>query len=214
LSQVKQNIRVRFSKEGDVRFTSHHDLMRVFERALRRADLPVAMSEGHNPRPRISIPAPLGVSFQGRNEVADIGLHQWLKPQEFSARLQAELPAGINIRSVQITAPHPDRQPTALSYRVPLLSGHCVTSETIEALLARREVIIERERKDAAKALDVRRFITALRLEGDAVLMLLSCSGEGTARPEEVLEALGCRQGTDYLAAEIERTHVSLSSSP
>ena len=214
MSQVKQNIRVLFSKEGDVRFTSHHDLMRVFERALRRADLPVAMSEGHNPRPRISIPAPLSVSFQGRNEVADVGLHQWIKPQEFSARLQAELPDGISIRSVQITAPHPDRQPTALSYRVPLLPGHCVTSEKIEQLLARREVIIQRERKDSVKGLDVRRFVTALRLDGDAVLMLLACTGEGTARPEEVLEALGCHEGSDYLTGEIERTHVSLSSSP
>jgi radical SAM-linked protein len=188
--------------------------MRVFERALRRAALPVAMSEGYNPRPRISIPAPLSVGLHGRNEVVDIGLHQWIRPQEFGAQLQAELPDGIAIRSVQITATHPDRQPTSLSYRVQLLPGHCLNGERIDALLARREAVVERERKDAVKAVDVRRFIAALRLEGDALLMLLTVTSEGTARPEEVLEALGCREGLDYLAGEIERTHVSLSSSP
>ncbi len=214
MSQVKQNIRVRFSKEGDVRFTSHHDLMRVFERALRRAALPVAMSEGHNPRPRISLPAPLSVSFQGSNEVADVGLHQWLRPQEFSARLQAELPQGIAIRSVEITSTHPDRQPSALSYRIPLLPGHCLSAERIDALLGREEALVERERKREVKEVDVRRFVKALRLDGDALLMLLECSSEGTARPEEVLQALGCREGADYLVGDIERTHVSLSSSP
>jgi len=213
LSQVKQNIRIRFSKEGDVRFTSHHDLMRVFERALRRAALPVAMSEGHNPRPRISLPAPLGVSFQGSNEVADVGLHRWMRPQEFSVRLQNELPQGISIRSVEVTSTHPDRQPTALSYRIPLLPGHCLRPERIDALMARGEVIVQRERKDSVKDVEVRRFVKALRLDGETLLMLLACSGEGTARPEEVLQALGCREEVDYLVSAIERTHVSLSSS-
>jgi radical SAM-linked protein len=214
LSQVKQNIRIRFSKEGDVRFTSHHDLMRVFERALRRAALPVAFSEGHNPRPRISLPAPLSVSFQGSNEVADIGLDQWMRPQDFGRRLQEELPRGIAIRSVEVTSTHPDRQPTALSYRIPLLAGHSLDPQKIDALMAREQVLVERERKDAVKEVDVRRFIKALRLDGDALLMLLECSSEGTARPEEVLQALGCAEGTDYLVGDIERTHVSLSSSP
>ena len=214
MSQVKQNIRIRFRKEGDVRFTSHHDLMRVFERALRRAALPVAMSEGHNPRPRISIPAPLSVSFQGSNEVADVGLYEWMRPQEFGRRLQDELPEGIGVLSTEATSTHPDRQPTALSYRIPLLPGHCLSAERIDALLARRQVLVERERKKAAKQVDVRRFIKALRLEGDALLVLLECSAEGTARPEEVLQALGCREGVDYLLGDVERTHVSLSSSP
>ncbi len=214
MSQVKQNIRIRFRKEGDVRFTSHHDLMRVFERALRRAALPVAMSEGHNPRPRISIPAPLSVSFQGSNEVADVGLHQWMKPQEFGDRLQAQLPGGVAINSVEVTATHPDRQPGALSYRIPLLPGHGLTDARIEALLARPEVLVERRRKKGVKQVEVRRFVQALRLDGDELLMLLACSVEGTARPEEVLEAMGCREGVDYLLGDIERMHVSLSSSP
>jgi len=188
--------------------------MRVFERALRRAGLPVAMSEGHNPRPRISIPAPLSVGLRGHNEVADVGLSEWIRPQEFSASLQAELPEGIAIRTVQITAPHPDRQPTALAYRVPLLPGHCVSAQKIHELMARQEVIVRRERKDTVKEVDVRRFLEVLRLDGDALHMLLGCSNEGTARPEEVLQALGCREGVDYLVGQIERTHVSLSSSP
>ena len=81
-SQVKQNIRIRFSKQGDIRFISHHDLMRLFERALRRAQLPVATSEGFHPRPRISLPMPLSVGFTGHSEVADVGLREWMRPEE------------------------------------------------------------------------------------------------------------------------------------
>lgn len=211
MSQVKQNIRIRFSKQGDVRFTSHHDLMRLFERALRRAELPVAMSEGYNPRPRISFPMALSVGVSGRNEVADVGLRQWMKPEQFRSRLQAEFPEGIQISSVQITAPKPDRRPRELSYRVPLLPGHTLTEDRIRSLLAKDEAVVTRRREGRAKDVEIRQFVKTIRLNGDAVEMLLRYTENGTARPQEVLEALGCQEDIDYLKGNIERTHVSLS---
>ncbi len=211
MSQVKQNIRIRFAKQGDLRFISHHDLMRLFERALRRADLPVAMSEGYNPRPRISLPMALSVGLSGLNEVADVGLAQWMRPDEVRRRLAPQFPDGLSIRSVELTAPHPDRQPRELAYRVPLLPGHRPDQERIDALLARKEVTVERPRKDSVKQVEIRQFIAALRLEEGALLMLLRYTDAGTARPEEVMEALGFREGADYALAQIERTHVNLS---
>jgi len=212
LSQVKQNIRIRFSKRGDIRFISHHDLMRVFERALRRARLPLAMSEGFNPRPRMSFPAALSVGQAGLNEVADVGLSRWLPPQQFRARFQCELPEGVRVLSAETTGPNPSRRPGEVSYRVPLLPGHGLSEQRVHELLARDHAVVSRSRKGGDKQIDVRSYLKALRYEGGALRMLISWGEDGTARAEEVLEALGCEEGVDYLQGAIERTHVNLCS--
>ena len=212
MSEVKQFFRLRFSKEGDVRFISHHDLMRLFERALRRARLPVVMSRGFNPRPRISLPAPLGVGIQGGNEVLDFELDTWVKPDEVKQRLAAQLLDGIRLKSLQTPPAKPDRRPRQLSYRIPLLQGHPVTKDSVRGLLAAERLVIHRRREDKVKTLDIRPFVEQIRLKDDAVQFLLRVTAQGTARPEEVLEALGCEPGVHYLKSLIERTHVNLSS--
>ena len=214
LSEVKQFFRFRFSKEADLRFISHHDLMRLCERALRRAHLPVAMSEGFNPRPRISLPASLGVGISGCNEVLDFELDEWVRPDEVMRRLAAQLPDGIELKSVQNLPSKPDRCPTQHSYRIPLLEGHPVTEESVRELLAAERLLVRRRSKGRIKTLDIRPFIERIRCEDGAILLLLRATEQGTARPEEVLEALGCRPGVHYLRGAMQRTHVSLSSPP
>jgi radical SAM-linked protein len=173
------------------------------------------MSEGHHPRARLSIPVPLSVSARGRNEVADVGLCRWIPPQEVRERLQAEMPEGIGIHAAHTTARHPNRQAKEVAYRVPLLPGHSVTQERVDALLApgSESRHVRRERKGAVREVDVSKFIKAIRMQDGALLMLIACTQEGTARPDEVLEALSCREGEDFLTGDIERTHVNLSSS-
>jgi len=213
LSDVRQDIRIRFSKQGDIRFISHHDLMRLFERAVRRADLPVAVSGGHNPRPRISLPMALALGLAGRNEVADIVLARWVRPDEVRSRLQAELPSGIDILSAEVIPSSASRQPQELAYLVPLLPGSGLTEARLAELLARDSVVVERTRKDQTFPVDVRPFVKALRLGSGHLQMLLSYTDKGTARPQEVLQALGCREAHDYRASAIERTHVRIQSS-
>ncbi len=186
--------------------------MRVYERALRRAELPIAMSEGHNPRARLSLPAALSVGYAGLNEVADFGLSCLMRPAEFRSRLQAQLPSGIRILSAEVTSPHPSRQPAELSYRVPLLPEHGVSQHGLDELMERDEVTVERRRKDEVRQVEIRRYLKTLRLADDSLHILLRWDQTGTARPEEVLEALGCRPGEDYQESAIERTHVRLSS--
>ena len=212
MSEVRENIRIRFRKEGDVRFISHHDLMRVFERALRRAEIPVAMSEGYNPRPRMSFPAALSVGQTGLNEVVDVGLSDWIRPSELRGRLQSRLPEGMSLRSIEIVSSNPNRQPTELVYRVPLLNGHGPVEPRIDELLSREEVTVLRKRKNKSKKVEIRQFIEALRFDGESLTMLLRFTNHGTARPEEVLEALGLREGEHFRAGDIERVHVRLPS--
>jgi hypothetical protein len=144
--------------------------------------------------------------------VADIGLSEWIRPEEFRERLAAELPEGIGLNSATSTRTRPNRRPAEAAYRIPLLPGHGLTVAKIDEALARPEIIVTRTRKGVATDLEVRRYIKGVRLAGDAVHILVRNTQDGTARPEEVLEALGCRAGIDYNESEIERVRVNLAS--
>ena len=213
MAETAQFLRARFSKQGDVRFISHRDLLRLFERALRRARLPVAMSQGYNPRPRISLPAPLGVGFTGQNEVLDFELSQWVRPEEARRRLAAQMPEGIVLRSLQTVAAKPDRRVRRLAYRVALMAGHPLTEQLLAQLLATEQIVVHRCKDGKLKALDIAAFLLDARLVDEALLLLFGATEAGTARPEEVLDALGLKAGVHYCRSAIERTHVSLSSS-
>jgi radical SAM-linked protein len=80
-----------------MRFISHLDLMRLFMRALRRAEIPVKMSEGFNPHPRLSIARALKLGVESSNEEAAIVVRMYMSPQEFIIKLQKQLPKGIEI---------------------------------------------------------------------------------------------------------------------
>lgn len=90
-----------FSKKGYMRYISHLDLMRLFMRALRRADLPLKMSEGFNPHPKLSIKRALKLGLESDNEEATVLLKELVEPDAFRERLQRELPEGIEIRDAQ-----------------------------------------------------------------------------------------------------------------
>lgn len=90
-----------FSKKGTMKYISHLDLMRLFMRALRRADLPIKMTQGFNPHPKFSIKRALKLGLESDNEEAAIVLREWVKPDEFKERLARQLPEGIEIKDVQ-----------------------------------------------------------------------------------------------------------------
>jgi radical SAM-linked protein len=99
---VKQKIAVFFAKKGLIRFISHLDLMRLFQRAARRAGLPIAMTEGFSPRLRMSFKRALKLGIESDSEEALFYINGWMKPEEFKIRLQAQLPQGINIDAARV----------------------------------------------------------------------------------------------------------------
>lgn len=90
-----------FAKFGKMKYISHLDLMRLFTRALRRAELPLKMSEGFNPHPKLSIKRALKLGVESQSEEASIILKELITPEDFQGRLQKELPEGILIKDVQ-----------------------------------------------------------------------------------------------------------------
>ena len=99
---VRQKLIIIFSKKRLMKFISHLDLMRLFQRALRRAELPIAMSEGFSPHPKISFKRALALGVESDNEEALFHIDGWIKPEEFSVRLQAQLPEGIMIKTIKV----------------------------------------------------------------------------------------------------------------
>lgn len=96
-----QIIKARFAKKDLMRFISHLDLMRLFYRALRRSELPITISKGFNPRPKISIEPALKLGEESDRLELTVKMDQWIKPSLFKTKLQAELPEGITIEEVK-----------------------------------------------------------------------------------------------------------------
>ncbi len=96
-------ISFKFSKKGDMKFISHLDLMRLFTRAMRRAELPLKMTEGFSPHPKFSIKKALKLGVESDNEEATVVLREFVRPQELEERLQKQLPEGISIRESRLS---------------------------------------------------------------------------------------------------------------
>ena len=94
-------IKFSFTKKGFLKYISHLDLMRLLQRAMRRADLPLKMSEGFSPHPKLSIARALKLGLESENEEASIILRESMSTEEFKNKLQKQLPQGLEIKDAQ-----------------------------------------------------------------------------------------------------------------
>ncbi len=206
-------VRITFSKQGALRYTGHLDLHKLWERAARRADLPLSYSQGFHPQPRISLAAALPLGFSSRAEVMDIRLNGDLALEEISARLKENLPAGMQVlklENVDERAPALQTQVLSAVYEVRL-------TEPVEAPELTRKVqkimtaeLLPRERR--GKSYDLRPLIEMLNVITEAggevwLKMTLSAREGATGRPEEVLDALGIAPES----TRVERTRLTFS---
>lgn len=99
---VRQRIEITYTKEGVLKFISHLDLIRLFQRAVRRADLPVALTQGYTPHYKISFGKALKLGVESKGETAIFYIDGWMSLDEFKERLQAQLPEGICIKAVRV----------------------------------------------------------------------------------------------------------------
>lgn len=188
-------VRLRFRKCDDLRFLSHHDLMRTFERMLRRAEIPFRRTQGFHPKPRLVFALSLPLGVVGLQEVAELVLDRAIPLDELHDHLVRQAPAGLTILSLQLVPWKSSAQVHRLCYRMPLRTEQtAAVRERAAALMAAPECWIERTRPPARR-LDVRPFLHALRvveLDGQSALeMDLYLKPNGTARPEEIVRLLG-----------------------
>ena len=194
--------RVEYGKSGPARYISHLDLVRAFERAMRRAGLPLAFSRGFNPHPLISPGPPLPVGMEGERECLDVELVEELAPEEVQRRLSRELPAGLAVKSVRrVPAGAPALMAAVgrASYRVemPLAekAGEEEVRRCLQLLLEKQEVSVTRRREGREeKTVNIRPGIYRLcgRVEGGVLCleMTLAVGDRLNVRPQEVINAL------------------------
>ena len=113
-----RKVRIRFQKTGDLRLISHHDLLRFFERMIRRAQLPMRWTQGFNPHPRLVFALPLSLGIIGSQEVVELELEGEITPEEVSARLTSNTLPGIEILSVHAIDPRTTAHPRRAGYRL------------------------------------------------------------------------------------------------
>jgi len=197
-------VRITFAKTEAMRFTSHLDLQRTWERTLRRAGLPLAYSQGFTPRPRIQLAAALPLGFTSQGEVMDIWLEETLPLPSIEAALQTALPPGLRLLDIQETAlnlPPLQTQLHSSEYLLTLAEPDANLEARLAPLLAADT--LPRERR--GKPYDLRPLIEDLRLlssneSGQPRLHLRLTAREGsTGRPEAVLESLGINPETTQI---------------
>lgn len=198
-----------FHKGESARFLSHLDLMSTFEYSMRRARLPVELSEGFNPHPRMSAAAPLALGHTGEREILEIALREELPTEEVRQRLQAAVPPGIAILSVDAI---PGQIKSAASrvrsatYRVSLPADVPDIGSRLAELLTRDALPIEEERDGKIRRRDLRPLILSLEATGPGtVRMVVRLNSDGSTRPEQILNLLSIpMEGVEIVREQIE----------
>ncbi len=206
----RQRLRLWFSVEDDKRFLSHHDMMRLWERALRRARLPLRFSQGYNPRPKVSLPEPRSVGIASEAELLEFELADWVNPDAVLERLRGQVPAGIEITSLDLVRPTEKAHPTSVVYVARLPDPPSDLADRAARLLDRSEAPVVRHRPKGDKHLDARRFIQTIETaDGRQVRMTLATGPGGTVRPDEVLRLMGV-DDEQIARAHLRRTKIRL----
>ena len=198
-------IQITFAKLGALRYTGHLDLHKLWERAARRAELPLAYSQGFHPQPKMNIAAALPLGFSSRCEVLDMRLEHDIPLDGLLEKLQGTLPTGIQVTKVENVderAPTLQTQVVSAEYEVSLADADFGSDvkRKIESVLASDSIIRTRREKEY----DLRRLIEALDLLDGKILMKLAAREGATGRPEEVLAELGVA----FEDTRIERTNL------
>ena len=218
-------VRITFSKSGALKYIGHLDLNTVWERATRRAGLPLAYSQGFHPQPKMAFASALPLGFSSRCEVMDMHLNQDVDLASISAQLQNALPPGIGIIRVESM----DEHEPALQTQVLSVEYEAILTETVDESSLKQKInevmacqSLPRQRR--GKSYDLRPLIEELSLTplhlpptslnmgevslqgegGLRVFMRLAAREGATGRPEEVLDALGIAIEN----ARVERTHL------
>ena len=208
----KQRISLFFKTVGPARYLSQLDFLRHFERAVRRAKLPVRMSEGFNPRPRFSFPLARPVGVESRRELCEIELSRPVDPDGVREALNREFVSGICVTEASYGAPHDKRGVDAVRYFFRFRRPEDARSLAIDAFLNAPSVPVARRK--GGETLDARPLIRELSLEGDTLTALVAVTPAGTLRPGEILQAVGFTTADRTDAVEIAREIVAGQSAP
>jgi radical SAM-linked protein len=199
MSERNTKVRIRFSKLGKIRFTSHRDVARMWERALRRAAVPVAYTEGFNPHPKLSFGLALSTGHESLGEYLDVDIAGAAAPVDLEglpARLDPCLPVGLDVQVAAVIEPGtPSLQQavTSCTWRIEV-PGVSDIADRVVRCLAADTLVVTRERKGHKVTDDLRPAILSLEVEDGVLYTELATQPRGV-RPSELIALLGDELG-------------------
>jgi len=216
-----QRVRLKFGRGEQVKFISHLDMLRFWERAFRRAGIPLAYSQGFTAHPRLSLAAPLAVGVTSEAELMDVRLNRWMPPHSVMMLVKTQLPEGFDVFDaweVGLSAPSLQSCLAFAAYRVEVRSDKSEqwVKASIHSLLQAKTLPWYHYRGTKVHSYDLRVLIGDLglidchpeRSEGSLYVlgMRLRCDANGSGRPEQVVTALGFSECPE----SIHRTKLTL----
>lgn len=185
--------------------------MKVFERAIRRANIPVSMTQGFNPHPKFSIPLALGVGIVGMDEILELDLSEPVSPETLKDRLLPQLPEEIRILSAESIPYFTKSSVSEAEYEVVIKDTSLLDTISISNFLQQSNIIVTRIKDGQQKHFDIRPSIQKVGVKANRLIFSIKMTSDGMARPEEVVRALLANEAKVFF--EIIRTKVNLSSS-
>lgn len=216
-------LRVKFNKFGPVRFIGHLDVMRFFQKAIRRAEIDVAYSQGFSPHQIMSFAAPLSVGLCSNGEYMDVEVHSIVSCEDVKRRLNEASVPGIEVLSVKVLPENAENamaSVAAASYTVRFREGREPKLDINEALpkfLAKEQILYTKETKKGTRELDLKQGIYELSYEDSCFYMLVDASSAGNIKPAQILEALLADYGeslmNNALTITREDTYLNIGTS-
>lgn len=193
---------MRFGKNARLRFISHLDLQRFYQRALNRSGLPIAFSQGFNPHPVMAFASALALGWTSEYEMLDVKLAVPIGRRKAEEAMRGALPEDLPVLEVKLID---DRASSlmplvrASDYRI---SGSGISREMLDDFLARESVMAMRKTKSGEKLVDIRTMALDLRLEDADLMARLSLTDKDTLKPDLLVRTI---TGTDPEAMRIHR---------
>lgn len=210
-------VRIKFSKTGHTKFIGHLDTMRYFQKAVRRAELPIAFSGGYSPHMIMSFAAPLGVGITSQGEYFDMELTETVPTNEIVRRLNDTMAEGFRVLAARQVEDGKAGKAMSLvaaaDYYIEFREGkepEADWKKKIPEFLNQKEILVSKVTKNGEKMVDIRPYVYKMGIQEDKIFMMLASASANYTKPETVMNAFIQWLGEDPkpFACMIERLEV------
>ena len=203
------NIRMQFKKHGCMKFIGHLDIMRYFQKAIRRADIDIAYSEGFSPHMIMSFAAPLGVGLTSEGEYVDLQVNSCTSSKAAVDALNSVMVDGMEVVSFKLL---PENVKNAMSsvaaadYFVKWREGYAPENweEKFNAFLQKEEMLIVKKTKRSEAEVDLKPMLYKTELRDGGIFMQVACGSVNNLKPELVMEAFAKDAGIELAPFALE----------
>lgn len=188
------NIRMKFKKHGCMKFIGHLDIMRYFQKAIRRAEIDIAYSEGFSPHMIMSFAAPLGVGLTSEGEYVDLQVHSCESSKAAIKALNSVMVEGMEVVSFKLlpeTVKNAMASVAAADYFVNFREGYAPENwkEKFESFLQKEEMLIVKKTKRSEAEVDLKPMLYKAEIRDEGIFMQTACGSVNNLKPELVMEA-------------------------